>query len=163
MTSTNMTFNVAYTYLSSELEDSYTWALDRLRGLMDNDFLPRVIVTDRELALMNAIEKKFPRANHFLCRWHISRNIMANCKKLFAANDKWEKCLMSWNLLVLSSNEIEFIDRFKTMQRDLASFPAMMEYVINTWLNKYKERFVSAWTDKIMHFENLTTNMYITF
>ncbi|KAH9753465.1 protein FAR1-RELATED SEQUENCE [Citrus sinensis] len=158
VTSTDMTFNVAYTYLSSEREDSYTWALDRLRGLMDNDFLPRVIVTDRELALMNAIEKIFPRANHFLCRWHISRNIMANCKKLFAANDKWEKFIMSWNLLVLSSNEIEFIDHFKTMQRDFASFPAVMEYVTNAWLNNYKERFVSAWTDKIMHFGNLTTN-----
>ena len=64
---------------------------------------------------------------------------------------------------MLSSNEIEFIDHFKTMQRDFASFPAVMEYVTNAWLNNYKERFVSAWTDKIMHFGNLTTNKYITF
>ena len=57
-------FNVSYIFLSSEREDSYTWAVDRLWVLMDNDFLPRVIVTDRELALMNAIEKIFPYANN---------------------------------------------------------------------------------------------------
>ena len=63
---------------------------------------------------------------------------------------------MSWNLWMLSSNEIEFIDHFKIMQRDFAFFfPAVMEYVIDTQLNNYKERFVSAWTDKIMHFGNL--------
>ena len=39
---------------------------------------------------------------------------------------------MSWNLLVLFSNEIEFSDHFKTMQRDFASFLVVMEYVTDT-------------------------------
>lgn len=116
-------------------------------------FLPKVIVPNRELALMNVIEKMFPNANYFLCRWHICRNVIANYKKLFIANDKEEKCIMSWNLLVLSSNKIESMDHFRTMQRDFTSFPVAMEYVIDTRLNNYKERFVSAWIDKIMHLE----------
>ena len=87
---------------------------------MDNDFLSKVILTDRKLALMNAIEKIFPNAKHFLCRWHIGIDVIANCKKLFAANDKWEKFIMSWNLLVLSLNEIEFIDHYKTIHKYFA-------------------------------------------
>ncbi|KAM1104236.1 hypothetical protein TB1_012067 [Malus domestica] len=34
----------------------------------------------------------------------------------------------------------------------------MLQYVINTWLNPYKERFVVAWIDKFMHFGNTTSN-----
>ncbi|XP_028082704.1 uncharacterized protein LOC114284030 [Camellia sinensis] len=44
------------TYLQFERTDNYVWALNILRGLMDENIFPEVIVTDRELALMNAID-----------------------------------------------------------------------------------------------------------
>ncbi|XP_021801876.1 protein FAR1-RELATED SEQUENCE 5-like [Prunus avium] len=62
VTSTNMTFSVAYVYMNAEKEDNYTWALTALRSLLDDNCLPRVIVTDRELALMNSITSIFPKA-----------------------------------------------------------------------------------------------------
>ncbi|CAL8176177.1 unnamed protein product [Prunus armeniaca] len=40
----------------------------------------RVIVTDREIALMNAIRNVFPSVRHLLCRWHINRCVMKACK-----------------------------------------------------------------------------------
>ena len=68
VTSTEMTFSVASVYLMKEKADNYTWALNILRSVMDAKFLPSVIVTDRELALINAIGIVFPTAKHLLCR-----------------------------------------------------------------------------------------------
>ena len=68
--------------------------------------------------------------------------------------------MMSWNVLLFSSSEDECITRLNALQQDFISYPQAIEYVTSTWLDKYKENFVSAWTDKIMHFGNLTTNKY---
>ncbi|XP_038698030.1 uncharacterized protein LOC119995588 [Tripterygium wilfordii] len=54
VTSTNMTYCIAFVYLNSEKEENYTWALRCLRSTMEECTAPRVIVTDRELALMNS-------------------------------------------------------------------------------------------------------------
>ncbi|XP_028052909.1 protein FAR1-RELATED SEQUENCE 5-like [Camellia sinensis] len=90
VTSTDMTFSVAFAYPQYEKEDNYTWALGLLRSVMDENTLPSVIVTDRELALMNAICTVFPATTNLLCRWHIGKNVLANCKKMFETKDKWE-------------------------------------------------------------------------
>ncbi|KAI8568844.1 hypothetical protein RHMOL_Rhmol02G0231900 [Rhododendron molle] len=50
---------------------------------MNVDALPVVIVTDRELALRNAIRIVFPHATNLLCRFHISKNVLAKCRKIF--------------------------------------------------------------------------------
>ncbi|XP_058784314.1 uncharacterized protein LOC131659092 [Vicia villosa] len=57
ITSTKLTFSVAYAYLEYEREENFTWALEKLKELFTSEkFLPKVVVTDRELALMNAME-----------------------------------------------------------------------------------------------------------
>ena len=57
ITSTEMTFSVALAYLEAEREDNFSWCLNRLRSLMHGWHMPSVIITDRDLAYMNAIEK----------------------------------------------------------------------------------------------------------
>ena len=83
MTYTNLTFSVAFVYLEAERVDNYTWAMEKLQSLMFADRLPNIIVTNRELALMNVVRLVFPTTTNLLCRWHISKNVLANCKKLF--------------------------------------------------------------------------------
>ncbi|XP_028067641.1 uncharacterized protein LOC114270370 [Camellia sinensis] len=66
ITSTHMTFSVAIAYLQTKRVDNYAWALQTLRDLMDDSVLPEVIVTDKELALMNAIDNTFSNARHLV-------------------------------------------------------------------------------------------------
>ena len=40
----------------------------------------------------------------------------------------------------------------------LQNFPCMINYLKDVWLTPYKEMFVSAWTDRYLHFGNQTTN-----
>ena len=35
-----------------------------------------------------------------------------------------------------------------------------VDYVCQTWVIPYKEKFVKAWTNKVMHLGNTTTNRY---
>ena len=118
ITSTEMTFSVAFVYLKYEREDNYTWALEKLKSIMQINVLPSVIVTDREMALMNAIEKVFRDASNLLCRWHISKNVLANCKKLFETKGRWDAFICSWNVLVLSTTEQEYMRHLNVMETD---------------------------------------------
>ena len=54
VTSTEMTFSSAFAYLEAEREDNFSWCLGSLRSLMDSQLLPSIVVTDKDLALMNA-------------------------------------------------------------------------------------------------------------
>ncbi|XP_028113459.1 PKS-NRPS hybrid synthetase CHGG_01239-like [Camellia sinensis] len=158
VTSTDLTFSVAFAYLGHEREDNYTWALDVLRTVMKNTAFPKVIITDRELALMTGIAKVLPMATNILCRWHISKNVLMKCKKVFETKDKWDKFMHSWSALVLVRTETEFNEQFSTMKTKFSTYPEAIKYVTTNWLEPYKEKFVAAWTDSNMHFGNTTTN-----
>ena len=83
MSSFNTSFYSCFAFLESEKCDDYIWALERFKNILDHECHPSVIVSDRELALMNAIKVVFPRAVNFLCVWHIEKNILAKCKGYF--------------------------------------------------------------------------------
>ncbi|KAL4574569.1 hypothetical protein LXL04_021403 [Taraxacum kok-saghyz] len=54
MTSTQKTFSIGFVFMHNEQEPNYTWALNCLKSTLDECMQPRVIITDRELALINA-------------------------------------------------------------------------------------------------------------
>ncbi|KAH6789587.1 hypothetical protein C2S51_004593 [Perilla frutescens var. frutescens] len=156
ITLTNMTFSIACAYLESEKEDNYTWALTVLKGLMDQRNLLNVIITDREIALINAIQTTFPNSHHFLCRWHINKNIAANCKK-FRTKDKWDSFLSAWNMIVLADTEDRYTELLSRFQADYSAHLDVVKYVMSHWIKPYKERFINCWTNNVMHFDNTTT------
>jgi len=56
-----MTFFVTFAYLQYERTHNFQWALTKVQGLfVEDDVLPQVIVTNRDLALMNALKSVFP-------------------------------------------------------------------------------------------------------
>nr|KAJ0215267.1 hypothetical protein LSAT_V11C300112960 [Lactuca sativa] len=68
VTSTNKTFNIAFAFITNEKEESYKWVLRCLRLTLEKCMQPRIIVTERELALVNACQQVFPYATRLLCR-----------------------------------------------------------------------------------------------
>ena len=72
VTSTEMTFSVVFAYLLYERVDNYAWVLATVRDVMDGFVVLAIIITNKELALMNAIHKIFPSVRLLLCRYHIS-------------------------------------------------------------------------------------------
>ncbi|XP_058217748.1 PKS-NRPS hybrid synthetase cheA-like [Rhododendron vialii] len=157
ITSTERTFSAAFAFIDGEKEENYTWVLEKLKSIMDPAALPGVIVTDRELALVNAITRVFPTASHLLCRWHIGQNVYAKCRKMFDETT-WALFKHAWDSLVYSPTISLYEQTLCTMKREFVLYPDALLYVETNWLGPYRQKFVSAWTNNVMHFGNLTSN-----
>jgi hypothetical protein len=157
VTSCNTTFFSCFAFLSQETEINYSWALRCIGRLFDGIDPPRVIVTDRELALMNAIKVVFPQTSNLLCIWHINKNLVANCKQLFADNTSWDGFLNHWNLLIAAPTENDYDSRWRAMQRAFVSNDRALAYIESVWL-PHRKAFISAWADRYLHLGNKATS-----
>lgn len=162
VTSTWLTFNVAFAYMDSERQDNFWWALEKLKELFfSNTPFPQVIVTDRELALMNAIKVVFPSSTNLLCQLHINKNVGAKCKQYILKKDMQEPILELWRKIVYCSEEKEYEELLQVFEQACVDNIIFFDYVRDTWLNPHKERFVEAWTNRVLHLGNTTTNRYV--
>ncbi|KAL5146501.1 hypothetical protein HKD37_06G016326 [Glycine soja] len=129
---TGMTFSVVFAYLEGIF--------------LRRDALPRVIVTDKDLALMNEVKTIFLECTNLLCRFHIDKNVKANY------------VMDAWGSLVDYPLEEQFDECLKKFEIACSPWPMFVDYVNETWIIPQKENFVTAWTNKVMHVGNTTTN-----
>ncbi|KAK8918485.1 hypothetical protein KSP39_PZI021954 [Platanthera zijinensis] len=126
--------------MSAENEACYKWALECFKLIFDKNVHPNLFVTDRELALMNAIQYVFPEAKNLLCQVHIHRNILANCRNFFTHGKECDVFLGIWQLVVNSSTENEFQKQFNQLLSTYSSkYPAVVEYVKILGLNHIRK------------------------
>ena len=78
-------FTVGVALLDHETHEDYDWAVAHLRNCFQPGIFPSIVVTDCEQALIQAIESKFPaiRTKTAICYWHVSMNVVKNCKQYF--------------------------------------------------------------------------------
>jgi len=101
ITSTGLTFFVAFCLLATGKENSFLWALDRLKWLFFRvDSYLRVVVCDRDIALMNAIKIVFLGAYNLLCRFLIDKNVKTKCKMLIHPRETWDQVMQAWGSVV---------------------------------------------------------------
>ncbi|MFQ6660427.1 hypothetical protein Gotur_028958, partial [Gossypium turneri] len=147
VTSTNKTFSIAFAFIINEKEENYNWALTCLKLTLEECMYPRVIVTGRELALMNACQQVFPDATWLLCRWHITENIKKHCRQSIKSQHEWDSFRAMWTVLVESPTWILYIENYRKLRSMLSEYP-------DTSL----EMFVSVWIDRNLNFGERTTN-----
>ncbi|GAU50446.1 hypothetical protein TSUD_409530 [Trifolium subterraneum] len=135
VTSTEDSFNVGFAFIANEKEDNFIWALETCKSLLKSkDTFPKVIVTDRDKSLMNAVLIVFPNSTALVCRYHVAKNVRAKFKAFCGAKEK--------NL----------------DQKVFEKYPNFLNYVETTVLDPLKENLVSLWTNRVMHIGNTTTN-----
>ncbi|XP_074290564.1 uncharacterized protein LOC141617279 [Silene latifolia] len=158
ITPVNKNFSVFYGFLENERGTAYDWAFKCIREVLDTDE-EIVFVTDKEKALMNAIQKYFPNARHLLCRRHIEKDVEAWVKRVTKNGSRGEAFAKGrWKNLVNSATEAEYLENERICFEKYRLVPGLKKYLKETWLDLYKERFVSAWINNILHFGNVTTN-----
>ncbi|KAL5127556.1 Protein FAR1-RELATED SEQUENCE 5 [Glycine soja] len=124
VTPTRMTFSAGFAYLEGERVNNIVWALERFRGLfLRNDRLPVVIVTDRDLSLMNAVKTVFPECTNLLCRFHIDKNVKAKCKSLIDQKNAWDYVMDNWGTLVDCPSEQQFAESLQKFQIACSPWP----------------------------------------
>ena len=80
----------------------------------------------------------FLDAENHLCRWHISRNVLAHCKKYFETKEVWDSFICNWNSLVMSFTEEEYLHNLIDFDKSFVGNHEALDYVKGTWLNKHK-------------------------
>ncbi|OBZ80323.1 hypothetical protein A0J61_11628, partial [Choanephora cucurbitarum] len=80
------TFPVAFAFVCDEQQVTYIWFMETLKNALGNTHLEQpVFVTDKCLALMEALETVFPESDKLLCIWHM----MGNIKKELSKNGRF--------------------------------------------------------------------------
>ncbi|XP_017416390.1 uncharacterized protein LOC108327167 [Vigna angularis] len=154
-----ITFSAAFAFLSTQRQSNFTWALEKLKGLfLTSEGGPKVIVTDQDLALMNVIANVFPESYQMLCRFHILKNVKAECKMLVHSTEVSEVLMDAWENVMDCADESLFAEYVNDFQYASSSWPLFFEYVNQTWIILYITYFVKFWTNKVMHLGNTTTN-----
>ncbi|RFU27819.1 hypothetical protein B7463_g8517, partial [Scytalidium lignicola] len=167
ITGGNKVVQVGVAFLSNESEKSYKWVLSQLQEMMQLHQIqqPYSIITDRELALIKAIDSLFLKSIHILCRWHVNMNILAKTKKYFPGPTKedgvWKRHAGFNTFLQACVNVFN-----STTERDYSENLAELKkfdhravnYVMNTWLTPWKEKLMRYWVDQHLHFSVLVTS-----
>ncbi|XP_050233242.1 PKS-NRPS hybrid synthetase cheA-like [Mercurialis annua] len=128
MTPSNKNFIIADAIMKDETERSYRWVLERLRCLIGEHIHLSAILTDKELGQIRPVSEVFPRSSHRLCIWHINKDVEDRVYRISGKNK-------------------EFAEIFKNR---------LIQYIEGTWL-VHREKFVSYWTNLVLHFGNTTT------
>ena len=84
------------------------------------------------------------------------------CKE-YVKSERHEHVMDLWNNIMYANRESEYLAHLKHFETVCANIPVFVKYVNETWLTPYKERFVAAWTNRVTHLGNTTTNRYTNF
>lgn len=156
-TATNQLFSICFCFLKNEREADYAWALSRVKRCFPDQRSPRAAVTDRELALMSVIQRKFPVATNLLSTWHIQKNVTATVKKNFATEERYIAFERGWNTLIVSRTSEEFDLLWARLHAEYGHYGSTIQYLFTTWI-VHKEKFVLACADRVMHYGHLVTS-----
>ena len=163
-----MVVQVGFVFLSGEKKEDYNWAIDAFQEVIKEYSIeePISIVTDRELALINCLDSRFPKSRHLLCRWYVNTNVLAKTKKYFPGpiKDKsgkvqrhptFQAFLTDWVILLQSETESIYDERLAEMR--LKHPKPAMSYYEGTWL-LWKEKLVAFWVNQDLYFRVTVTS-----
>lgn len=146
--------------MEHEREKNFIWALEKLKELFASEkLLSNALVTNRELTFMNIMEVVFPNSTHLFCMFHISKKVSMKCKE-YVESHRHEHVMDLWNNIYLST-KCEFLVHLKHVEVVCVDIPKCVQYMHETWLTSYQERFVIVWTNRVTHLGNTITNEYI--
>lgn len=67
--------------------------------------MPAVIVTDRDLALIDGLNDVFPTINNLLCTWHLNKNVLTKFKPLFETKEYREDFDAACHKVIYSTSQ----------------------------------------------------------
>ena len=159
------TTQVGLCFLSGEAEHDFNWAIKALHGLFEGHGIrfPRIIITDRQIALMNALKTYFPTSHHLICRWHFNKCVLAKARgsihkqvKHTDAEGKEEffdhTDTVNFMQLFYRCIDTDDVDEFQRLKDELdTDYPVMREYFEKNWW-PWKERLAKCYTNQYMHY-----------
>lgn len=153
-TGMNTALQIALAFLRAETSADYQWAMEVLKEMLVGMGTSPVMVTDRELALVNTINSVFPETHLLLCRWHVNKNVLKTYKRHFTTNETWQEFDTAWQRVLNNVTEEAYEINLQNLQHQPE---VCVCYCMETWLNPWKICIIRAWVDHLPHFEHTVT------
>ncbi|KAF0726869.1 hypothetical protein Ae201684P_010581 [Aphanomyces euteiches] len=149
----NTTLHLAHCFMAGESTDDYTWALTTLKECLSSHAIlsPSVILVDRDLALLNALDTSFPNVPALLCLWHVVKAVETHARRTFQKVPDISRTNSNDTNLVDSPQHRKFCDTFISMIRATTEesynqYHAQLwemsreeaQYIDETWLFMWK-------------------------
>ena len=156
------TFYAAFAFVRGEKEDDYAWALAELHKIYARQLGrlagPTTVLTDRDLALSNALAAQWPLTTHVLCIWHINKGVVTNCKKFFETKEAWDAFFEKWH----ATWRAVTVEDGLAAWRDLIArygdrYASLVRYLETTWI-PLKKKFWVSYTNKVFTLGNRATS-----
>jgi len=106
----NIFFGCAF--LLDETIASFVWVFQSFLEAISNK-APKIIFTDQDHAMTNAIKTVLPNTNNRLCVWHIGKNVTHHIVHLLGKSSFYDKNL--YKLLYHCESELEMENVWKDM------------------------------------------------
>ena len=164
----NKTIQIALCFMANECTESYQWALQQLNQLLilEEIELPELIVTDRDRALLNALEIVFPTVRSRICMWHMNKDVHAWIRQRFgvikASSSKeledTEAGKMFWDKY-RETIESSTLEGFMTGCESLEAMSLDgWRYLWTTWFKDYTSKIAAFEMNRIPHFGVMSTS-----
>ena len=77
-----------------------------------------MIVTDKNLALMNAVKTMFFVSHNLLCQFHIDKNVKAKCKQHVTPKKARDQVMEAWSTVMdclTKSDHEDYLSKFEVL------------------------------------------------
>lgn len=169
VTCTGHTYVAGYALLKGEKEEDYAWALEALTAVGEWE-QPKVAITDRDKALMNALADTWSNTELLLCRWHTNKAIQAHIKKIHAplsrregakAGDKATADFMEmWSEVFNAQSKADMDRAWGNLHRVYGDQPLgkqALKYLKKDWW-PWSDRFITCHINQWPHYDLRTTS-----
>jgi len=149
------TFNAGFAFFEAETVECYVWALEQFSAVV----APKVVATDREVALMNALEVVFPDARNVLCIWHINKHVVSNTRNYFADTEEFNDFMKMWSSCAYAKTAEEYESHWWALkeQSQFDGREAAITYLCDVWL-PLGAKFLAHRTNSVLHFGTTSTS-----
>ena len=156
MTSDRNYVPVAVCFLQGDgkTEEDYDWVITSLLETVYPDEYPASFTCDRELALLNSLEKNLPLSQVSLCIFHIMKDVKAHALGVIHDANRVTEYMNLFYSMVNSKTEDIYLDNLQCIK---ASSESMYQYLKATWL-PYVKNFMKCYVDNTLHYGNYTSS-----
>lgn len=116
----NIFLYVKFAFLIKKHEKKFVWILISLKEYfvqMKIDIF-EILMTDKDMKLIAIIRTIFFNTIHFLCIWHVNKNVMIYCKSAFCTTKTWKKIYAIWYNVIQSTICDAFDIAWKKLKND---------------------------------------------
>ncbi len=124
-----------------------------------NISVSKILMTNRDLRLINVSHSIFSVVRHFLCIWHVNKNVLTHCKFDFDIKEELKKFYSEWQAMMYAHITEINQEKWNKLQNDhYARHFEIINYLKNIWIRSFDRKIIKYYINKIRHFFFTTTS-----